>query len=168
MIIESFEPIEEKNSQILIVGTMPGVESLRKREYYAHTKNHFWDIIFRIFKKDFDFFQPVQETISYSEKIDLLKNNKIALWDVLKFCSRKGSLDKNIRNEIKNDFEQFILEHTEIKKIIFNGKKAYEYFNESYGHIITKRVESYTLNSTSSSNTTNVFKVLNEWKNVLK
>jgi hypoxanthine-DNA glycosylase len=167
MRIESFEPIEDIDSQILIVGTMPGVESLQKGEYYAHPKNHFWDIIFRVFKKDFDFFQPVQETISYPEKIDILKKNKIALWDVLKFCDRKGSLDKEIRNEIKNNFDQFFLEHLEIRKIIFNGKNAHKYFKESYGHILNDTIESYILNSTSSSNTTNVFNVLNEWKNKL-
>jgi len=167
MRVESFNSIENRDSQILIVGTMPGIESLKKGEYYAHPKNHFWDIIFRVFKDDFDFFQPVQETISYPEKIELLKKNRIALWDVLKFCARKGNLDKDIRNEIKNDFDLFFLEHVEIRKVIFNGKNAHKYFNESYGHILTDRIESSVLNSTSSSNTNNVFNVLNEWKNNL-
>lgn len=168
MRIESFAPIEEKNSRILIIGTMPSTESLKKGEYYAHPKNHFWDIIFRTLKDDLDFFEPIQGTVLYSDKIELLKENRIALWDTLKFCDRKGNLDKDIRNEIKNDFDLFFSEHSEIQKVLFNGKNAHKYFFESFGHLVKdKNIEIYLMNSTSSSNTNNVFMVLNDWKNKL-
>lgn len=169
MRIESFAPVETKDSQLLIVGTMPSTESLRKGEYYGHPTNHFWDIIYRILKTDWDFFKPVQESESYDNKLKLLHENKIALWDTLKYCNRKGNLDKDIRNEIKNDFNSFFLEHTEIKKVLFNGKKAYKFFTESFSYIMEEnKIKTHTMNSTSSTNPNNTFEILNEWKNEIR
>lgn len=148
---------------------MPGNESLRTGEYYAHSSNHFWDIIFRVLIDEYYQFNLVQKTEMYRDKVSLLLKNKIALWDILKNCDRKGNLDKYIRNEIKNDFDAFFSNHEKINKIIFNGKKAHKYFTESFSHIIEDRnLRVAILNSTSSTNPNNVFGILNEWKNELK
>lgn len=169
MKIHSFTSISNKDSKILIVGTMPGNESLQTGEYYAHPNNHFWDIMFRVLIDNYNHFNLVQKTETYKNKVDLLINNRIALWDTLKNCDRKGNLDKEIRNEIKNDFDTFFNNHKNIIHIIFNGKKAHKYFIDSFAHIIKVRNLRVTiLNSTSSSNTKNVFGILAEWKEVLK
>jgi len=169
MRVESFPAIANNESKILIVGTMPGNESLVKKEYYAYQNNHFWDILFRILKNDFDFFSFVQGVLPYEEKIKLLYENKIALWDTLKYCDRKGNLDKDIRNEIKNDFEPFLKKHTGIAKILFNGKRSYGYFQDSNtGVLNNKNISFKVLNSTSSTNPNNTFEILNEWKKELK
>jgi len=166
MRIQSFTPIASPNSKILILGTMPGNESLNSDQYYAHPTNHFWDIMFRVLLKDFDFFRLVQENENYKSKIDLLIENRIALWDTLKYCDRKGNLDKDIRNAIKYDFDSFFKNQQEIKTILFNGQKAHKYFIESFNHIVNQRnIKLSVLNSTSSSNSKNVFSILNEWKN---
>lgn len=123
MKIQSFLPIINKDSKILILGTMPGNESLIKNEYYAHPNNHFWDIIFRCLIDDYPKFNRVQETETYQRKVELLQKNKIALWDILKFCDRKGNLDKDIRNEVENDFNAFFHENEQISFVIFNGRK---------------------------------------------
>jgi len=70
-----FEPIADVSSQILILGTMPGVRSLQLQQYYGHAGNHFWKIMFSILERPF--------STDYSERIKLLSDHKIALWDVL-------------------------------------------------------------------------------------
>lgn len=41
--IQSLQPIIDENSEILILGTMPGKESLESEEYYASPNNSFWN-----------------------------------------------------------------------------------------------------------------------------
>ena len=85
----SFAPIIDDKSKVLILGTMPGGKSLEKQQYYANPRNQFWKIIDNLF----------DETLptDYEKKINFLKDKRIALWDVLKACSREGSLDANIK-----------------------------------------------------------------------
>ena len=70
----AFEPIANEKSRILILGTMPSEESLRKQERYGHKSNQFWKIIFTLFDK------PLPD--SYAEKNALLEENNIAIWDL--------------------------------------------------------------------------------------
>ena len=89
--IHSFPPFVNATTEILILGTMPGIASLEKQEYYAHPRNHFWKIIYTLLNS-----LPIAE--NFEEKISLLQNHKIGLWDVLENCERKGSLDIHIKN----------------------------------------------------------------------
>ena len=75
---------------------MPGKISLEINEYYGYKHNAFWKIMFDIFETEY--------SNDYKIKQNLLKNNNIALWDMLKFCKRTGSLDSNIKNEEANNF----------------------------------------------------------------
>jgi len=113
-----FPPIANINAKILILGSMPGEESLRKQQYFAHPRNAFWYIMGKLFSFD--------STISYQAKAQALLDNYIAVWDVLQFCDRTGSLDSAILNNsiIVNDFQTFLLKHNNISNIYFNGTKA--------------------------------------------
>jgi hypoxanthine-DNA glycosylase len=83
--ISSFPPIIDKESKILILGSIPGVKSLEMQQYYAHPQNKFWKIICEIFNEKF--------TTDYDERIKILEKYHVALWDVIDNCERKGSLD---------------------------------------------------------------------------
>ena len=39
MTIKSLDAISDKNSKILILGTMPGLASLKAEQYYGHQDN---------------------------------------------------------------------------------------------------------------------------------
>ncbi len=41
--IKGFAPIAFEDSEVLLLGTLPGVESLQKNYYYADKTNYFWD-----------------------------------------------------------------------------------------------------------------------------
>ena len=118
VVIESFAPVENRDCQVLILGSMPGRVSLEKRQYYAHSRNSFWYIMGELF--GFAAIRP------YKERLEILLGNKVALWDVIGSCSRSGSLDSNIDDSsLKvNDLKSFISNHPSIRAIFFNGSKA--------------------------------------------
>lgn len=151
----SFSPIANDDANVLILGTMPGIKSLELNQYYGHNQNNFWKFMFTIFKEDF--------SNDYETKKALLQKNKIALWDVLQFCERVGSLDSAIKNEIANDFETFLKQHPNIKTILFNGQKAASFFKK-YVHL-KKSYQLLTLPSTSPANASKTYQSkLEEWK----
>lgn len=162
--IASFKPIYNSDSKILILGTIPGGDSLKNGRYYDSNKNHFWDIVYRSLNPNWKSNSCVQLCESYESKVKLLLDNNICLWDVIKSCEREGNRDSNIMNVTMNDFDQFFNEHKKIKKVIFNGKSAFNYFEKSFNTILLSDIFKYkVLNSTSSSNTKNTFIVLGEW-----
>ncbi|MBT3320433.1 MAG: DNA-deoxyinosine glycosylase [Clostridia bacterium] len=120
-----FAPLIDERCTALILGSMPGEESLRKQEYYGHPRNAFW----RLLNSDL-------AEKSYVQKREYLLSHCIALWDVLGSAERKGSLDSAIRNEVPNDFDKFLRQHPNIRHIFFNGGKAKsafaKYFTDLY------------------------------------
>jgi len=122
MTIKSFSPVENSECTVLVLGTMPGADSLREQQYYAHKHNAFWFIMGECFAAGFD--------VNYDERLKLLNQHKIALWDVLKQCKREGSLDSNIQQELPNDIALFVEQHKKLKRILFNGKKSEQLFKK--------------------------------------
>ncbi len=139
----SFLPLAGHEPKILILGSMPGRESLRHNQYYANARNRFWRVISNVFK--------VQEPLSYEDKVKMLDDNGIALWDVLAYAEREGSLDYNIKNDTPNDIIGFLKTYPSIKIIGFNGQKAYSKFCE-YFDCNNLKVRLLPLRSTSPAN----------------
>lgn len=113
-----FEPIADCNAELLILGSMPGQESLTANQYYANRRNAFWKIMGQLLGFDPD--DP------YEARLHALKTARVALWDVLQSCTRVGSLDAKIAaNSITvNDFRGFFDTHDKIRAVLFNGAKA--------------------------------------------
>jgi len=156
--ISSFPPFAEADAEILILGTMPGAVSLAKQEYYAHKQNHFWKILFSLLSD-----QPVPE--NFAEKVDLLRRNQIALWDVLAHCEREGSLDSNIRNQVENDIPGLLQSHPKIKTIVFNGQQSHKFFSKKFGLI--DGIDFHIMPSTSPANTMKFETKRKAWSQVL-
>ena len=123
--ISSFPPIANKDSKILILGSIPGVKSLEMQQYYAHPQNKFWKIICEIFNEEF--------TTNYQQRIEILEKHHIALWDVIDTCERKGSLDSEIRNEEANKIEELLQNFPNIKAIFCNGQKSHKNLQKILG-----------------------------------
>lgn len=129
--VNSFPPIVDKQSEILVLGTAPGAVSLATGEYYAQKGNIFWKVISDIFNNGVSF-------RSYDDKVACLKANHIALWDVLKSCNREGSSDDMIEDEVLNDLDGFLKQYPRIRKIVFNGKKPSSYYKPVHPYFIAK------------------------------
>lgn len=117
----TFEPIYNKESKILILGSIPSVKSRENDFYYGHPKNRFWDLIAKIYNE--------KTPTKIYEKEKLILKNSLAIYDVIKSCDIQGSSDSSIKNVEINDINS-IIQSSNIKKIIFNGNKAYELYQK--------------------------------------
>lgn len=121
--VQSFAPITAPDSQVLILGSMPGKQSLEQQQYYANPNNSFWYIMGKLL--------DAPDTTEYTARIQLLLDNRIALWDVLGSCERSGSLDSSIATSsaIVNDFVGFFNRMSAIRAVFFNGAVAEKEFS---------------------------------------
>lgn len=124
--IIGFDPITHPDDRVLILGSMPSVESLKQSFYYANKTNRFWKMLEVIFD---------QEADTIEQCLLLLEQNQIALWDVCHSCLRKTSADADIRDVMPNDIEQLLKEHDSIQKVICNGKTSAAFMKKFYKDI---------------------------------
>lgn len=102
--------------RFLILGSFPSAQSLERREYYGNPRNHFWDIAAACL--------GMPEPRAYGEKLALLREGRVALWDVYAACERRGSLDKDIARGAPNPVGEFIARHRAIAAVGLNGGAA--------------------------------------------
>jgi len=122
MQIRSFPPLGTPRATCLILGTMPGKMSLSAREYYAHPRNVFWDIMQQVY--------GIQRELPYGLRVKALEKKGVAVWDVLAACTRSSSLDSDIvaGSVVPNDFVPFFTTHPRIHIIYFNGNSSCRLF----------------------------------------
>ena len=154
--IYSFAPIADFQSKVLVLGTMPGKESLRMNAYYAHPQNAFWKILFTLFHLPFSTDNQIRR--------EMLLRNGIALWDVLESCTRQSSLDTDIRQEYPNDIVQFLATHPNISVILFNGKGAAGYFRKYFPGV---DLPNQVMPSTSPTHAIRWEAKLEAWKTII-
>jgi double-stranded uracil-DNA glycosylase len=120
IIKRSFAPFVPAGSRLIILGTLPGEESLRLQQYYGHPRNDFWPLVAAL--------SGNAVPAIYEQRVALLVQNRWALWDVLEGAERTGSSDAAIRNPIPNKFDKFFAAYPSIDTIAFNGQKARDLF----------------------------------------
>ena len=155
----TLEPFYNNDSKILILGSFPSIKSREIGFYYSHPQNRFWKVLAYIFNEEI--------TNSIEDKKELLKRNKIALFDVCATCDIKASSDASIKNVVPNNLDK-IFNNSKIKVIAFDGITAYnlyqKYFKDKYA------AELISLPSTSPAHATwdmqmliNEYEVLNKY-----
>lgn len=118
---QGFPPVSMPNARVLVLGSLPGRRSVQEQQYYAHPQNTFWRIMQELTGADG----------SYEARCEALRQNGIALWDVLKASVRPGSMDADIRMATAeaNDFNSFFRAHPQVVRLCFNGQKARQLFD---------------------------------------
>ena len=155
MLKQSFAPIIPSQPKILILGSLPGDLSIAKDQYYAHPQNRFWKVLFALFGQEF--------TSDYPERIKLLHQHQITLWDVCASAIRPGSMDTAISEVIPNTIPQLLAEQPTITKVIFNGQKAQKLFEKYFKK--QENLSYITLPSTSPANAQfSLDKLLQHWE----
>ena len=138
----SFSANADPTARILILGSIPGRESLRAERYYAHPRNQFWPIMSALLG-----FAP---DLPYAERLQALRTHGIALWDVMQSCQRAGSLDASIQPDTvqANDFAAFFQTHPNIGSVYFNGATAQTAYNQHVLRALCRQPHAPTLRYT--------------------
>lgn len=155
-IYHNIDPVYDKNSKILILGSFPSVVSRDNNFYYAHPKNRFWKILGELYNIKLD-------TIEDKKKF-LIKNN-IALYDVVKSCTITGSSDSSIKDIEVNDIKT-IIDNSNIKKIYATGKTSFNLYHKYLKDIVG--IDAIYLPSTSPANATISYNELLNYYKIIK
>lgn len=150
-----FDPVFDKNSKVLILGSFPSVKSREYGFYYGNKQNRFWKMLEYVFN------EKIEDDINFKKQF--LLTHKIALFDVVEKSDLKGSADVSLEksNHELADFSFLFPPNTKIEKVICNGKTAYNLFIKNYNCPVAV----IYLSSTSSANPKFSFE---EWKSVLE
>ena len=130
----SFPYSADKDARILILGSMPGAESLRQQQYYAFKHNAFWRIMGEVYG-----FSP---ELPYPERLAELRRNGVALWDVLAACERPGSLDSDIRAARPNDIPALVKKLPKLEKILCNGGASRSFLRRFFPELDARQLPS--------------------------
>ncbi|HII02165.1 TPA: DNA-deoxyinosine glycosylase [Methanosarcinaceae archaeon] len=152
-----FSPVLDENTEILVLGSLPSDESIRKQQYYGNPGNDFWRLLGGALE------EALQE-MDYETRLETLKRHGVGLWDVFKAGWREGSLDSGIGDEEINNFSKLKELAPELRLVCFNGKKAGEY------EVLLRKMgyETKVLPSSSGANRRYSIKRVQEWEAVFK
>lgn len=120
----SLAPQAEAGARVLILGSMPGTESLARQQYYAFRGNAFWPVMGELLG-----FDPA---LPYDERLAALRRGGVALWDVLQGCRRHGSLDGAIRQPVPNPLPELLQACPEVRLTACNGTAAARYLRRFF------------------------------------
>jgi double-stranded uracil-DNA glycosylase len=160
--ISGFAPIVSSDAKVLILGTMPSEASLLRQQYYGHPRNAFWPIMSALFDSD--------PALCYQRRKEILMENGIAVWDVLRSCNRLGSLDSKIKLATisTNDLAGFFFEYKGIMRVFFNGRMAEKLYQRRILPTLNHRfsyLDYECLPSTSPANASlNLEQKIEAWK----
>ncbi len=161
--VHSFPPVETAAARVLVLGSMPGAASLAAGRYYAHPRNLFWPIMGALIGAG-----PQQP---YPERLRIVRDSGIALWETLASCVRPGSLDASIEpgSVQVNDFDGFFASHPQLRCIAFNGGSAARYFRRHVQpQVATDHLSLLALPSTSPAHAALGFEAkLEQWRRLL-
>ncbi|HYW16517.1 MAG TPA: DNA-deoxyinosine glycosylase [Allosphingosinicella sp.] len=113
----SFPPVVDKRTRLLVLGSLPGEESLAGAQYYANPRNHFWRLIGAVTGVDL-------AALPYEARLAALLEARVGLWDTIGSAIRSGSLDAAIRDHRANDLADLAARLPELRAVGFNGGKS--------------------------------------------
>lgn len=154
----NIQPVFDKQSRILILGSFPSVKSREYHFFYGHPQNRFWKVLAGVTE------EPVP--INIEEKKEFLLKNHIAIWDVIKSCDITGSSDSSIKNVVPNNLNM-ILSDAPTLQIFTNGNVSSRLY-EKYCQKDTGR-SAISLPSTSPANAAfSLERLIESWQPIKK
>jgi hypoxanthine-DNA glycosylase len=139
--LQGLPPVLAPKSRLVILGSFPGVASLRARQYYGHPRNHFWPLLGAIWGTDLS-------ALPYAGRLDELRRRGLGLWDVYASCRRAGSLDQAIEDAEFNDLAALRLQAPGLRLVAHNGGES----ARAMKHVRSLGLDTVRLPSSSPAN----------------
>jgi hypoxanthine-DNA glycosylase len=116
-VLEGLAPVVDARTRLIVLGSFPGIASLRAQQYYGHPRNHFWPILSALWGIDL-------VSVAYAEKLEAVRAHGLGIWDVYAACEREGSLDSAIANARLNDLAGLVRHAPKLEAIAHNGGES--------------------------------------------
>ena len=161
--LQGLPPVVGPQAHVLVLGSMPGAQSLARQQYYAHPRNHVWPIVEAVF--------ALPPGLDYAGRVAALRGAGVALWDVLGACTRHGSLDAGIAREGMevNDIAGLLATNPGIRRLLFNGVFAETVFRSRIARARPDWPPMRRLPSTSPANAARPYaEKLQAWREALR
>ena len=139
--LQGLAPVVDAQTRLVVLGSFPGVASLRAQQYYGHPRNHFWPILGAIWAIDLT-------ALPYPGRLAELRRRGLGIWDVYASCEREGSLDSAIENATLNDLASLRRIAPRLTAVAHNGGES----ARAMKHTRSLGVEVLRLPSTSPAN----------------
>ena len=116
-VLQGLPPVVGATTRLVVLGSFPGVASLRAGQYYAHPRNHFWPILSALWNIDLP-------ALPYAERLEQMLARGLGLWDVYASCRREGSLDSAIEQAEFNDLAGLTRLAPQLQALAHNGGES--------------------------------------------
>ena len=114
----SFAPVINADTRVVLLGSLPGEVSLAAAQYYAHPRNQFWRLLGEVLGLEL-------VTLDYATRLQAVLQHRVGLWDVVARAQRRGSLDSQLREVETNDFTHLTALAPQLRAIGCNGGEAW-------------------------------------------
>lgn len=156
-VTHEFPALYDRESQVLLLGSIPSPKSREMAFYYGHPQNRFWKVMATVLG------ESVPETIA--QKKAMLKKHHVALWDVLDSCTIVGASDTSIEDPVPNNIKELV-KKSKVSRIFCTGATAYNLYQKFCAKEVG--IDAVKLPSTSPANcAVSLEKLVEAYKKVL-
>ena len=141
LVTHEFPAVYDRDSRVLLLGSIPSPKSREVGFYYGHPQNRFWKVLAHVLG------EALPETIP--QKKAMLKKHHVALWDVLESCTIIGASDTSIENAVPNNIGELV-KSSKISHIFCTGGTAYRLYQKYCAKVVG--IDAEKLPSTSPAN----------------
>ena len=120
-VTHEFPAVYDRNSRVLLLGSIPSPKSREVGFYYGHPQNRFWKVLAAVLG------ETIPETIP--QKKAMLKRHHVALWDVLESCTIVGASDTSIEDAVPNKIAALVA-RSKVTRIFCTGATAHKLYQK--------------------------------------
>lgn len=156
-VTHEFPALYDRESRVLLLGSIPSPKSREMAFYYGHPQNRFWKVMAAVLG------ESVPETIA--QKKATLKKHHVALWDVLDSCTIVGASDTSIEDPVVNNIKDLV-KKSKVTRIFCTGATAHKLYQKLCAKDVG--IDAVKLPSTSPANcAVSLEKLVEAYKKVL-
>lgn len=144
-VTHEFPALYDRESRVLLLGSIPSPKSREIAFYYGHPQNRFWKVMAIVLGEEFPKGAP--ETIE--QKKAMLKKHHVALWDVLDSCTIVGASDTSIEDPVVNNIKELV-KKSKVTRIFCTGATAHKLYQKFCAKVVG--IDAIKLPSTSPAN----------------